>query len=537
MGEVLSQNQDMSKFAADIFARTYALYPSETWSECARRVAKAVAFDHKQEEQFFEAIRDRVFIPGGRYLYCSGRPIQQFSNCFSLIPEDSRESWASALYDAVMCLSMGGGVGVNYSRLRPKGSSVGRMGGVASGPIALAAMINEVARYVMAGGTRRSALWAGLEWTHPDIQEFIQAKDWNDDVRALKAKRYEASAPLDMTNLSVIVDDQYLQGINDEDSVVWDLHRQICHSMARTGEPAFRNQPLILRDDPTGYGGNPCQESTLGHRSVCNLGSIALPRIRDLNHLEDVTRLATQFLINGSIRGDYPTLEIAERARLERRVGLGFMGLHEWMVLRGYRYEWSDELARWMAVWRSVNDEEADRYADHLGEQRPLVRRAIAPTGTISIIAQTTSGIEPIYCAAYRRRYLNGDKHYYQYVVDPTARRLLEWGILAGDLEDAFGLSKDFARRLEVQAHVQRFVDQAISSTVNLPSWESLNGDVDAFVRTTARYLPMLKGITFYPDGARSAQPLSPVSLEDALSREGVVYEESGECLNGVCGL
>ena len=538
MGEVLSQNQEMSPFAKAVFARTYAFYLGETWHECAARVAKAVASDTKQEQQFYEMIRDRIFVPGGRYLYCSGRPIQQFSNCFGLIPGDSREDWASTLHDAVMCLSMGGGIGVNYSRLRSKGSPVGRMGGVASGPVSLAQMVNEVARHVMAGGARRSALWAGLDWTHADIQEFIQVKDWDSDIRALKAKRYEAPAPLDMTNMSVIIGEHYLQGLERHDPTTWDLHRQICHSMARTGEPAFRNQSLILRDDPTGYGGNPCQESTLGHRSVCNLGSIVLSRIRDLSHLEEVTRLATQFLINGSVRGDYPVPEISERARIERRIGLGFMGLHEWMLMRGYRYEWSEELARWLSVWKAVNDEEADRYADRLGERRPWVRRAVAPTGTISIIAQTTSGIEPVYCTAYKRRYLNGDQHYFQFVIDPTAKRLLDDGVLLKDIEDAYQLSHDFTRRLEVQAQVQTYVDQAISSTVNVPEWSgSDNGTNPRIAEVIASYLPRLKGLTIYPDKARPGQPLVPVSFEEAREQEGVVFEESGECSNGVCGL
>lgn len=530
---------EMSSFSRAIFERTYAFTPTETWGECAARVAKAVATDDVQEHKFYEMIRDRVFIPGGRYLYSSGRPKFMNSNCYGFSVGDSREDWAKLLSDSVMCLATGGGLGVNYSGIRPSGSDIKTLGGKASGPIALMQMVNEVARHVMQGGTRRSALWAGLNWDHPDIHDFITIKNWNEDIQAMKSKNFEYPAALDMTNVSVIIGNRYLANLEKGCETTWALHYKICSHMARTGEPAFRNQSRILRDDPGAITGNACQESTLHDRDTCNLGSIVLPRVRDINHLEEVTRLAIQFLYNGSIKAGYPTPQIAEVAQRNRRIGLGIMGLHEFMLMNGYRYEWFPKLERYISTWAAVSTEEAEVYAQRKGQAIPITTRAIAPTGTISLMAETTSGIEPVFCVAYKRRYLKADKHFYQYVVDPTAKRLIEQGIIPKDIEDAYQLSADIERRLDVQARVQDYVDQAISSTINLPAWGSGgNQSTHSFAQTLARYLPRLKGLTVYPDGSRAGQPLVPVALEEAMGQEGVVFEEEGDrCFNGVCGL
>lgn len=530
----------LSPFAQSIFERTYAITPEETWTECAWRVADHVADDDKQRQDFFEIIRDRVFMPGGRYLYTAGRKKFMNSNCYGFMVEDNRESWAKLLNDITLCLSTGGGLGVNYSDLRPYGAPIRTLGGVASGPISLMQMVNEVARHVMMGGARRSALWAGLHWKHADIQRFIGVKDWSEDIQAMKAKNFEYPAPLDMTNVSVIIDQEYLDGLRDGNAAVWELHYRICERMARTGEPAFRNQSRILADDPGAVTGNACQESTLHDRDTCNLGSVVMPRIRDLDHLERVVRLAIRFLYNGSIKGCYPTEQIAEVARQNRRLGLGIMGLHEWMVARSGRYQWSSGLESFMTTWAEVARDEGIKYAWQKGGAIPVTTRAVAPTGTISIIAETTSGIEPIYCVAYKRRYMKGNQHFFQYVIDPTAQRLLSQGVRASEIEDTYALSQDLERRLSVQSMVQDYTDQAISNTVNLPRYgteHNLYGGrslADVF----ARYLPSLKGLTCYPDGARAGQPLVPVVLEEAVGQEGVVYEEDSEkCSQGVCGL
>jgi ribonucleoside-diphosphate reductase alpha chain len=515
------------------------MHSGESWEECAERVARAVAITEQQHKDFVEIIRERIFIPGGRYLYSAGRPKFMNSNCYGFDVEDSREAWAKLLHDVTMCLSTGGGLGVNYSQTRPSGSAINTLGGTASGPLALMQMVNEVARHVMAGGKRRSALWAGLDWRHGDIDAFLEAKDWNEDVRDMKAKHFEYPAPLDMTNISVLIDDDYLRLLQAGHAGTWALHYKIVEYMARTGEPGLINMSRTLQDDPTAITRNACCESTLSDRDTCNLGSIVMPRIRDLKHLEEVTRLAIQFLYNGSVKAQYPTDEIAGVAARNRRLGLGIMGLHEWMLMRGRRYEWDGAAEEWFETWRDVSDHEGATYARQMNGAKPITTRAIAPTGTISIIAETTSGIEPIYCVAYQRRYINGGQHVYQYVIDPTAKRLMEAGAKPEQIEDAYGLSRDIERRLRVQAKVQDFTDQAISNTINLPQWNTEgNQNPGELAEILAAYLPKIKGLTVYPNNSRSGQPLNPVPIEEARYRAGVVFEEESErCANGVCGL
>ena len=165
--------------------------------------------------------------------------------------------------------------------------------------------------------------------------------------------------------------------------------------------------------------------------------------------------------------------------------------------------------------------------------------RAVAPTGTIGIIGESSTGIEPIFCVAYKRRFLDSNgKWKYSYVVDPTAERLIQQGIRPEDIEDSYTLSLDVEKRIAMQAFVQDYVDQAISSTINLPEWgEPGNTNAKKFAETLLKYLPRLRGITCYPDGARPGQPLTPVKYETAKGHKGVIFEESDErCSGGVCG-
>ena len=162
-------------------------------------------------DQLAEYIKEMKFIPGGRYLWYSGRQNSYFNNCFLLrAEEDTREEWAEVTKRAVSCLMTGGGIGVDYSILRPSGKPLTRTGGLSSGPIPLMQMINEVGRGVMQGGSRRSAIYASLNWLHEDIPLFLTAKNWPDHVKELKAQDFNFPANLDMTNISVNYDDKWL---------------------------------------------------------------------------------------------------------------------------------------------------------------------------------------------------------------------------------------------------------------------------------------------------------------------------------------
>jgi ribonucleoside-diphosphate reductase alpha chain len=256
----------------------------------------------------------------------------------------------------------------------------------------------------------------------------------------------------------------------------------------------------------------------------------------------EAVRLGTLFLLAGTVYSHLPYEAVHSVRSKNRRLGLGLMGVHEWLLKRGKAYAPDQDLARWLDIYAG-SDLWAARYAAEHGLTAPVKTRAIAPTGTIGIIAETTTGIEPIFAVAYRRRYKTAapkgdDRTQFQYVVDPTAKRLVDGGVDPGAIEDAYTLSFDVRRRVEFQAWVQRWVDHGISSTINLPYPITDEGDQRDFGEMLLGYLPRLRGITCYPDGARGGQPLSVVPYGVAVGQEGVVFEEDEEsCINGVCGV
>lgn len=534
-------------FSELIFKRTYAFTEDETWEQCALRVARFVAQAAPQtrvkgelEHLFYKVISTKKFIPGGRYLYSSGRRIPQINNCFLFRAEDSRGGWGRLVDRHVNCLSTGGGCGTEYSDIRGSGTPIKGYGGTASGPISLMAMVNEVARHVLAGGKRRSALWAGLNWQHPDIEAFITVKNWSTQIRACKEADFNFPAPLDMTNISVGLDDEFFAEVG-KNPKVWDLYYRICKSMCKTGEPGFSINTGDKRRETLR---NACTEVTSEFDSdTCNLGSVNLSRIADLDELREVTHIATLFLYCGTFLGWMPHQDFAVVRDRIRRIGVGLMGVHEWCLKNDLPYGPSDKLAQWLGTWKEATEVQSKNLSGFFGPDavEPIALRALAPTGTISICGETTSGIEPIYCVAYKRRFLNGaDGHWkYSYVVDPTAERLIQQGIKPGDIEDAYQLAHDGERRIKMQAFVQKYVDQSISSTINLPAWgEPGNNNAKHFAQTLLEYLPQLRGITVYPDSSRSGQPLTPISYEEAIKHKGVVFEESAErCIGGVCGI
>lgn len=285
---------------------------------------------------------------------------------------------------------------------------------------------------------------------------------------------------------------------------------------------------------------NCCEVTSDTDGDCCNLGSVNLARIESLDELEEVTRLATRFLYLGTFVGWLPHADFQTVREQNRRIGLGIMGLHEWCLTRGLPYGPSPLLGRWLDTWAATSDNEALAVSRSMSTPFPVARRAVAPTGTIGILAETTTSTEPITFVACKRRWLDtGGKWRHTYLVDPTAGRLIEQGVKPGDIEDAHTLARDVERRFAMQAFVQEHVDQAISSTVNLPEWgEPGNNDLQKFADTLLKYLPRLRGITVYPDGARPGQPITAVPYEEAVARGDAVYEESEErCVGGVCGL
>ncbi len=352
----------------------------------------------------------------------------------------------------------------------------------------------------------------------------------------LKVADFNYNAPLDMTNISVNYDTEWLMNYNKTGDY-GDTFLHNVQQALRTGEPGFS---FNFFDKETETLRNACTEVTSSDDSdVCNLGSINLSRISDLDELADVVNLATKFLLCGTLKADLPYEKIKDVREKNRRLGLGLMGLHEWMLQRGYKYEVGDELHKWLTVFQGVSDASSRKFADMLGCSTPVANRAIAPTGTIGLLAGTTTGIEPLYAVAYKRRYLTqGTKWKYQYQVDGIAQQLIErYGLNPDEIETASDLATDYERRIKLQADVQDYVDMSISSTINLPSVDSQSFDAKEFAGTLARYASRLRGFTSYPDGARGGQPITKVDYKDAIDKLGEEFEEGGLEYNDICAI
>lgn len=530
-----------SQFSESIFNHKYSHEGAETWEELCHTLTNEVCkglMPQSDIDQLRQYMVEMKFIPGGRYLYYAGRPNPFYNNCYLLrAEEDTREDWANLSWKAESCLMTGGGIGIDYSVYRPSGAPIARTGGHASGPLPKMEMINEIGRRVMQGGSRRSAIYASLNWQHEDAQAFLTIKDWENypvpltdlTLKDLKQQDFNWPCPLDMTNISLNYDDAWLNKVDrHEDPTFVKNVRQALKS----AEPGFSfnfgdKQNETLR--------NACTEVTSADDSdVCNLGSLNLGRIESIQEMRDVTELATKFLICGTMKAKLPYDAVYATREKNRRLGLGLMGVHEWLIKKGSRYEVTPELRNWLAVYQQVSDYTSQMFADSLGTSRPVANRAIAPTGTIGILAGTTTGIEPLFAVAYKRRYLKGNKDWhYQYVVDGTAKELIEfYGADPDKIESAIDLAEDFERRIAFQADIQDFVDMAISSTINLPAWgSSLNNEdtVPKFAEKLSLYAPRLRGFTAYPDGARGGQPLTPCSYKEANVLQGQEFQEDLE--------
>jgi ribonucleoside-diphosphate reductase alpha chain len=580
-------------FSETIFYHKYAQGHNDTWHNLAIRLVEDVCgtgdgqysnpiLSKDERDYLVELIRTFKFIPGGRYLYYAGRQAHFWNNCYLLkAEEDSREEWASLTSRAMSALMSGGGIGIDYSALRPAGRFLSRTGGRASGPIPLMYAINEIGRNVMQGGSRRSAIYASLNWQHEDIMTpndhsipgFLYAKDWHQysignqvkedgtpyTIWDAKNEDFNYNAPLDMTNISVNYDNSWLEkvfGLDAEE--VQDLYAEgtlldpitlpevfleNVKQALKTAEPGFsfnfwEKENETLR--------NACTEVTSEDDSdVCNLGSINLGAIESLEEFADIVRVASKFLVCGTVRADLPYERVYQVRARNRRLGLGLMGIHEWLLKRGHKYEVTKELHDWLGVYKVESERAANEHCDRLYLSRPVAYRAIAPTGSIGILAATTTGIEPLLAVAYKRRYLKDKtRWHYQYVVDSTAEQLIqELGVNPDDIETALGLAEDYERRIKFQADVQDYVDMSISSTINLPEWGTKHNNeqhVEKFARTLASYAPRLRGFTCYPDGSRGGQPITAIPYAEAMKHKGVEFQEHDICdisgKGGTCG-
>ena len=532
--------QFRSKFSEDIFYTKYSHEGAETFHELACTLVEDVCQNNlskDEKEALIDHISNLRFLPGGRYLYYAGRDKKFFNNCYLLkAEEDTREDWANLSWKSESCLMTGGGIGVDYSVYRSEGQTLKGTGGVASGPIPKMQMINSIGQKVMQGGSRRSAIYASLNWKHDDIDKFLTAKNWFDmpvgntgkTLFDIKQDDFNFPAPLDMTNISVNYDTEWLLNYWEKGDL-GHVFRTNVHQALRTGEPGFSFN-FFEKENETLR--NACTEVTSEDDSdVCNLGSLNFARIDDLNQLQEVVQLSTKFLLCGTLRAALPYEKVYEVRSSNRRLGLGLMGLHEWLIQRGHKYETTPELHRWFKVYEAESDKVARSFANKLNISVPVAVRAVAPTGTIGILGGTSTGVEPIFAVAYKRRYLKNKRWHYQYVVDSAAQEMIElYSVKPESIESALDLVTNYERRLNFQANVQEYVDMSISSTINLPAWgteDNNEGKVEDFAQTLAKYAHRLRGFTCYPDGCRGGQPLTKVPYSEAIEKLGEEFEDN----------
>ena len=396
-----------NSFAENIFKFKYSQGPSDTWDALCERLVEDVCgsrwgtqpilMSKSDRDQLADYMKRMLFIPGGRYLYYAGRSFKAYNNCYLLRgEEDTREEWSRLFQRASSCLLTGGGIGCDYSVFRPSGKALTRTGGKASGPLPLMYAINEIGRNVMQGGARRSAIYASLDYRHEDIPLFLKAKNWREQpagttgitLADLKEQDFNFPAPLDMTNISVNYDDS-VTGLTPYDNSWGQVIEQAlvknnvfienCRQAMMTGEPGFSfnfngKERETLR--------NACTEVTSEDDSdVCNLGSINMGNITSLDEFKDVVELASKFLVCGTLRADLPYEKVYKIREQNRRLGLGIIGIHEWLLQRNSQYEVTPELHKWLKVYESESKRAADEHCDRFYLTRPKAYRAIAPTG------------------------------------------------------------------------------------------------------------------------------------------------------------
>lgn len=562
------------------------------WNETAARVVKhpmdalteRSGFDYAAErELIFGLIQSRAFLPGGRYLYATGNELHQVQNCLLLRAEDTREGWGELAEKAELSLLTGAGIGTYWGDLRPNGHIVGRTGGTASGPVPKMISTNEQGRAAVQGGDRRSAIWAGLPWFHDDVFWFISVKDWPQYIRDAQKANLEDpennpfyGAPMDMTNISVCLDDAFFaffegrvetgiellkqqapQWMRDpsgalkfeyatKDWVSWarEVYWKSVDSMTQTGEPGFSVDTGERWNEKLR---NACTEIVSADDSdICNLGGLNLARFDSPAEFEKAVRLGTLFLTAGTVYSHVPYERVAEIREKNRRLGLDILGVHEFLLKRGLGYGTDDAFAAlepYMLAYKRAR-EFANEWQDAAGLSLSIAATSGAPTGTRGIIAETTTGWEPVFASAYKRTVITSkahksDERTEHYTIDPTVSRLVKdgWLLPTDEVEDSYSLAQDYERRFRMQAFAQEHTDQAISMTINLPHVMTDRRDRERFGETLYRYLPKLRGITVYPDGAISGQPITKVPLAEALGYDAEVWESDEKCASGVCGV
>ncbi len=502
-----------------------------------RRVANAVAKgDDELAGKFFELMTTLDFLPNSPTLMNAGRPLGQLSACFVLPVEDSLDGIFDAIKQAAMIHKSGGGTGFSFSRLRSAESIVKSTGGVASGPVSFMRVFNAATEAVKQGGTRRGANMGVLRVDHPDIESFIRCKDAPGEFANFNISVGLTDAFLDAVERGtdyelVSPHDKKPQGTLSARAVYAD----IVNSAWKSGEPGILFLDRINAANPVPAQGeiestNPCGEQPLLPFESCNLGSVNLKNMFsggrvDWDRLRGAVELAVLFLDNVIDINIYPLPQIGETTLLTRKIGLGVMGFADLLLLLGIPYD-SDRAVSLGGELMEFIDKTAKAASGRLAAGRgafPLFERSvlnaprrnatvttIAPTGTLSLIAGVSSGIEPVFAFVYTRHVMDGAelREVNPILMDALERHgVQEAEALPEDVRRAFVSAHDISPEwhIRMQAAFQRHVDNAVSKTVNFPHDATAEQVREVY---DLAYRLGCKGVTIYRDGSRSGQVL-----------------------------
>jgi ribonucleoside-diphosphate reductase alpha chain len=565
--------------------------PERMFQRVAGHIAKAekkFGGDEKRVDEvqklFYRIMTEFKFLPNSPTLMNAGRRLGQLAACFVLPVEDSMEGIFGALKNAALIHKSGGGTGFAFSRLRPKNSTVGTTGGVASGPVSFMKIFNTATEQVKQGGTRRGANMAILKVDHPDIMEFIHSKRKNRELNNF--------------NISVGVTDEFMKAADDganyglvepRDQIsvgklnAREVYDTLVEQAWKNGDPGIIFLDRINRDNPTPALGdiestNPCGEQPLLPLEACNLGSINLAKfvlengdglMVDYEGLKDIVDLSVRFLDNTIEMSKYPLPEIAEMVKGNRKIGLGVMGFADMLYQLNIPYNTEEALETAESVMRFIQETAHDAsqslaqergtfknydksiFKDQGVKYRNATTTTIAPTGTLSIISGCSSGIEPLFALSFVRTVMDNDKllevnpyfekiarergFYTPGLMDEIAKRgsIHELPEIPEDVRRVFVTAHDVAPdwHIRMQAAFQNHTDNAVSKTVNLPH--------DATVEDVRKVYHLAyelgcKGVTIYRDGSKENQVLSFAHKEETADTPFMTaVKERPETLNG----
>jgi ribonucleoside-diphosphate reductase alpha chain len=564
--------------------------PEDMFTRVARHIASAEAkygdgADTEHAEKiFYDMMTEFYFLPNSPTLMNAGRRLGQLAACFVLPVEDSMEGIFDALKNAAMIHKSGGGTGFSFSRLRPKDSRVGTTGGVASGPVSFMRIFNTATEQVKQGGTRRGANMAILRVDHPDIMDFIHSKKNNTELNNF--------------NISVGVTDSFMKAVREDRPYALvaphtrrkvkslraaEVYDALVKNAWENGDPGVVFLDRLNADNPTPELGeiestNPCGEQPLLPMEACNLGSINLAKfvvqngngpVIDYDTLREITWHAVRFLDNTIDKSRYPMPEIDTVVKGNRKIGLGVMGFADMLYQLGIPYNSEQALEKAEEVMAFVQDEShkaSAALADERGifpnfsislwkdredaTYRNATTTTIAPTGTLSILAGCSSGIEPLFALSFVRNVMDNDKllevnpvfekvarergFYTRALMDKIAQggSISHIEEIPEDVKKIFVTAHDIDPEwhIRMQAAFQKFTDNAVSKTVNLPS-DATKEDVRRIYDLAFKL--GCKGVTIYRDGSKENQVLSVASHRNKHTGNHIISVERPETLNG----